>query len=41
MENTVAEQEVIDQETFTDEPDESSHEFESLGDFLDHVEVGI
>jgi len=41
MENTVAEQELIDQETFTDEPDESSHEFGSLGDFLDHVEAGI
>jgi len=41
MENRVAEQEVIDQVTFTDEPDEDSYHFENLGDFLDQVELGV
>ncbi|GEM_PF-3301119 len=41
MENRVTEQEVNDQGTFTDELDGSGNQFEDLGDFLDHVELGV
>ena len=41
MENRVTEQEVNDQGTLTDEFDESGNQFEDLGDFLDHVELGV
>ena len=41
MENRVTEQEVNDQGAFTDELDESGNQFEDLGDFLDHVELGV
>lgn len=41
MERTVTKQEVIDQATFADEVDESGQEFESLTDFLDHVELEV
>ena len=41
MENRVTEQEVNDQGTFTDALDGSGNQFEDLGDFLDHVELGV
>ena len=41
MEKRVTEQEAIDQACITDELDETPVEFESLGDFLDHVELGV
>ncbi len=41
MENRVAEQEVVDQAAFTDELDEDGYHFENLGDFLDHIELGV
>jgi len=41
MEGTVTGQEVVDQATFTDEVGEDGQEFESLADFLDHVELGV
>ena len=41
MEKRVAEEEVIDQETFEQNRYEDPLEFEGLSDFLDYVEVGI
>ena len=41
MGNRVTEQEVNDQGTFTDELDGSGNQCEDLGDFLDHVELGV
>lgn len=41
MDKRLAEQEVIDQVPVTDELDETPAEFETLGEFFDHVELGI
>lgn len=41
MENKVAEQDPIDQVNFTDESEEEDRQFETLGDFLDHIELGV
>jgi transposase-like protein len=40
MENRVAEQDLIDQATFADE-EEDSYQFETLGNFLDYIELGV
>jgi len=40
MEDRVAEQDLIDQATFADDEEESYH-FETLGDFLNHIELGV
>ena len=41
MEKTVAEQEVVNQETFAEQSEEDGQQFRSLDDFLDYVEIGV
>jgi len=41
MEKTVAEQEVVNQETFAEQREEDGQQFTSLDDFLDYVEIGV
>ena len=41
MEKTVAEQEVVNQETFAEQREEDGQQFRSLDDFLDYVEIGV